>query len=101
MSSDGTALRHNALVYASKDEYLARTVPFLKAGIEAGEGAGVAHTKPGLPMMRGGPRPQAARGTLLDRHAPLPPPGRTLAPHHPVHLQQPPHNPTPPPRPHR
>ncbi len=36
MSSDGTALRHNALVYESKDEYLARAVPFLKAGIEAG-----------------------------------------------------------------
>src|SRR5439155_1362380 len=52
MSSDGTALRHNALVYESKDEYLARAVPFLKAGIEAGEGAVVAHTKPGLAMMR-------------------------------------------------
>ena len=52
MSSDPTALRHNALVYESTDEYLARAVPFLKAGIETGEGAVVAHTKPGLAMMR-------------------------------------------------
>ena len=56
MSSDCTPLRHNALVYESTDEYLARAVPFLKAGIEAGEGAVVAHTKPGLAMMRRGAR---------------------------------------------
>ena len=48
----GTALRHNALVYESQDEYLARAVPFLEEGIAAGEGAIVAHTKPGLAMMR-------------------------------------------------
>ncbi len=60
MSSDGTTLRHNALVYESTDEYLARAVPFLKAGIEAGEGAVVAHTKPGLAMCarRSAPKPR-------------------------------------------
>ena len=42
-----TALRHNALVYESPDEYLARAVPFLQEGIAAGEGAIVAHTGPG------------------------------------------------------
>src|SRR2546429_281061 len=66
MSSDGTALRHNALVYESNDEYLARAVPFLKAGIEAGEGAVVAHTKPGLAMMRGALGPRAAPVTLVE-----------------------------------
>jgi len=31
MTSDVTTFRHNALVYESTDEYLARVVPFLKA----------------------------------------------------------------------
>jgi hypothetical protein len=47
MSSNGTQLRHNAFVYESQDEYLGRAVPFLKEGIEAGEGALVAHTRGG------------------------------------------------------
>src|SRR5258707_967507 len=66
MSSDGTALRHHALVYESTDEYLACAVPFLKAGIEAGEGAIVAHTKPGLAMMREALGPDAPRGPFVD-----------------------------------
>ena len=49
MSSDGTVLRHNAFVYESHDEYIACAVPFLKEGLQAGEGAIVAHTKPGWP----------------------------------------------------
>ena len=66
MSSDGTTLRHNALVYESTDEYLARAVPFLKAGIEAGEGAVVAHTKPGLAMMREALGPDAERARQIE-----------------------------------
>ena len=79
MSSDGTALRHNALVYESKDEYLARVVPFLKAGIEAGEGAVVAHTKPGLAMMREALGPEAVRVTFVDVSGAYTRPARTLA----------------------
>src|SRR2546423_1465098 len=66
MSSDGTTLRHNALVYESTDAYLARAVPSLKAGIELGEGAVVAHTKPGLAMMREALGPEAERVTFVD-----------------------------------
>src|SRR5256714_10640019 len=88
MSSDGTSLRHNALVYASKDEYLARAVPFLKAGIEAGEGAVVAHTKPGLAMMREALGPEAARVTFVDVSAAYTRPARTLAAYHKVYVEQ-------------
>jgi anti-sigma regulatory factor (Ser/Thr protein kinase) len=88
MSPDGTALRHNALVYESKDEYLARAVPFLKAGIEAGEGAVVAHTKPGLAMMREALGPEAARVTFVDVSAAYTRPARTLAAYHEVYVEQ-------------
>lgn len=33
----GTGFRHEALFYADRDEFLAGTVPFVEAGIEAGE----------------------------------------------------------------
>jgi anti-sigma regulatory factor (Ser/Thr protein kinase) len=88
MNSDGTALRHNALVYESKDEYLARAVPFLKAGIEAGEGAVVAHTKPGLAMMREALGPEAAYVTFVDVSAAYTRPARTLAAYHEVYVEQ-------------
>src|SRR3954468_6283390 len=88
MSSDGTALRHNALVYESKDEYLARAVPFLKAGIEAGEGAVVAHTKPGLAMMREALGAEAAHVTFVDVSAAYTRPARTLAAYHTVYVEQ-------------
>ena len=88
MSSDCTTLRHNALVYESTDEYLARAVPFLKAGIEAGEGAVVAHTKPGLAMMREALGPEAARVTFVDVSAAYTRPARTLAAYHKVYVEQ-------------
>src|SRR5205809_6584763 len=88
MNSDDTALRHNALVYESTDEYLARAVPFLKAGIEAGEGSVVAHTKPGLAMMREALGPDAARVTFVDVSAAYTRPARTLAAYHKVYVEQ-------------
>ena len=47
MPSDGTALRHNAFIYESQDEYVARAVPFLKAALEVGDGAIVSNTSQG------------------------------------------------------
>jgi anti-sigma regulatory factor (Ser/Thr protein kinase) len=88
MSSDATALRHNALVYESKEEYVARAVPFLKSGIEAGEGAVVAHTKSGLAMMRDALGPEAAQVTFVDISAAYTRPARTLAAYHKVYLEQ-------------
>ena len=49
MTCDGHALRHNALVYGSAEEYVARAVAFLREGLAAGEGAIVANTRPASP----------------------------------------------------
>ena len=87
MSSDHTPLRHNALVYESTDEYLRRAVPFLKDGIEAGEGAIVAHTKPGLSMMREALGPEAAHVTFVDVSGAYTRPARTLAAYHEVYVE--------------
>jgi anti-sigma regulatory factor (Ser/Thr protein kinase) len=88
MPSNGTALRHNALVYDSQDEYLARAVPFLKDGIEAGEGTIVAHTKPGLAMMREELGADAAHVTFVDVSSTYTRPARTLASYDKVYAEQ-------------
>jgi anti-sigma regulatory factor (Ser/Thr protein kinase) len=88
MASNGTALRHNALVYESQEEYLARSVPFLRDGLEAGEGAIVAHTKPGLAMMREELGPDAAHVTFVDISSAYTRPARTLAAYHKVYAEQ-------------
>jgi anti-sigma regulatory factor (Ser/Thr protein kinase) len=88
MSSPRSALRHNALVYESQDEYLARAVPFLEEGVEAGEGAIVAHTKPGLAMMREALGDHAAGVTFVDVSAAYTRPARTLAAYHEVYAEQ-------------
>jgi anti-sigma regulatory factor (Ser/Thr protein kinase) len=81
-------LRHNALVYDSRDEYLAVAVPFLKEGIEAGEGAIVAHTKPGLALMREALGPAAAQVTFVDVSSAYTRPAHTLAAYHAVYAEQ-------------
>jgi anti-sigma regulatory factor (Ser/Thr protein kinase) len=87
MTSDRTALRHSALVYESQDEYFARAVPFLKEGIEAGEGAIVAHTKPGLAMMREALGSDAEQVTFVDVSSAYTRPARTLAAYHEVYVE--------------
>jgi anti-sigma regulatory factor (Ser/Thr protein kinase) len=81
-------LRHNALVYESQDEYLAHAVPFLTEGIEADEGAIVAHTKPGLAMMREELGPHAAQVTFVDVSSAYTRPAQTLAAYHKVMAEQ-------------
>jgi anti-sigma regulatory factor (Ser/Thr protein kinase) len=83
-----TSLRHNALVYESQDEYLAVAVPFLTEGIEAGEGAIVAHTKPGLALMREALAPVAADVTFVDVSSAYTRPAQTLAVYDAVFGQQ-------------
>ena len=79
--------RHNALVY-EQDEYLAVAVPFLREGIEAGEGAIVAHTKPGLAVMREALEPVAADVTFVDVSSAYTRPAQTLAAYHTVFAEQ-------------
>jgi anti-sigma regulatory factor (Ser/Thr protein kinase) len=88
MTSNGTTLRHNAFVYDSPDEYIARAVRFLKEGLEAGEGAIVAHTKPGMAMMREALGPDAAHVTFADVSSAYTRPARTLAAYHKVYAEQ-------------
>jgi len=59
-------LRHGAFAYESDDEYVARSLPFLKEGLEAGEGCVVAHTRDGIAMMRDALGRDAARVSFVD-----------------------------------
>jgi anti-sigma regulatory factor (Ser/Thr protein kinase) len=88
MTSDGTALRHNAFVYESHDDYVARAVPFLRGGLAAGEGAIVAHTKPGIAMMREALGADAANVTFVDVGSSYTRPARALAAYHRVYAEQ-------------
>jgi anti-sigma regulatory factor (Ser/Thr protein kinase) len=88
MTPDGTALRHNAFVYESADEYLACAVPFLREGLEAGEGAIVAQTKPGMAMLSEALGADAGRVTFVDVSSAYTRPARTLAAYHEVYAQQ-------------
>src|SRR3954468_14306665 len=88
MSSDTTELRHNALVYESQDDYVARSVAFLREGLQAGEGAVVAHTRPGLAVMREALGPDAASVTFVDVSSAYTRPARTLAAYHAVYADQ-------------
>jgi anti-sigma regulatory factor (Ser/Thr protein kinase) len=61
-----SALRHNAFVYESDDEYVARSTAFLKEGLEAGEGCMVGNTRDGIAMMRDALGPDADRVAFVD-----------------------------------
>jgi anti-sigma regulatory factor (Ser/Thr protein kinase) len=87
-SADGTALRHNAFVYESEGEYVARAVPFLRQGLEAGQGAIVANTRPGLATMREALGPDAALVTFVDVSSAYTRPAHTLAAYHRVYAEQ-------------
>jgi anti-sigma regulatory factor (Ser/Thr protein kinase) len=88
MTPDRRSLRHNAFVYESHDEYLACAVPFLKEGLQAGEGAIVAHTKPGMAMMREALGADAGRVAFVDVSSAYTRPARTLAAYHNVYAEQ-------------
>jgi anti-sigma regulatory factor (Ser/Thr protein kinase) len=88
MSSDRTELRHNAFVYESQDEYVARSAAFLREGLERGEGAIVANTRPGLAAMREALGPDAAQVTFVDVGSAYTRPARMLAAHHKVMAEQ-------------
>lgn len=88
MTANGSPFRHSALVYESQDEYVALSVPFLREGIEAGEGAIVANTKRGLAVMREALGADAAHMTFFDVSAAYTRPARTLASYNKVYAEQ-------------
>jgi anti-sigma regulatory factor (Ser/Thr protein kinase) len=83
-----SALRHNAFVYESDDEYLGRTAEFLKEGLEAGEGAIVGNTRNGLAMMRDALGPDAERVAFFDVTSTYTRPARTVATYYGVFAEQ-------------
>jgi anti-sigma regulatory factor (Ser/Thr protein kinase) len=80
--SSATALRHHGFVYDSDDEYVGRSVAFLRAGLEAGEGAIVANTRGGLAKMRDALGPDAERVTFFDLSRTYTRPARAVAAYH-------------------
>jgi anti-sigma regulatory factor (Ser/Thr protein kinase) len=91
MTSTREQLRHGAFLYESPDEYVARAVPFLLEGLEAGEGTIVASTRPGLATMREALGQDAAHVTFIDIGAFYTQPARVLAAYHSVfvdHLRE-------------
>jgi anti-sigma regulatory factor (Ser/Thr protein kinase) len=82
------ALRHHAFVYGSDDEYVARSVAFLKDGLDAGEGAIVANTRDGLAMMHEALGPDADRVAFVDVSATYTRPARTVAAYYGTFLEQ-------------
>jgi anti-sigma regulatory factor (Ser/Thr protein kinase) len=87
MSSEDRG-RHSALLYESQDAYVEFAVPFLKDGLELGEGAIVAHTRPGLAMMREALGSDAAHVTFVDVSSAYTRPARTLASYRQVYVEQ-------------
>jgi hypothetical protein len=88
MTSARTAFRHNAFVYQSLDEYVVRSLAFLREGLDTGEGAVVANTRPGLAAMRDALGSDATRVTFVDVSTAYTRPARTLAAYHQVYIEQ-------------
>jgi anti-sigma regulatory factor (Ser/Thr protein kinase) len=82
------ALRHNAFLYGSDDEYVAHSVEFLKDGLEAGEGAIVGNTRDGLAMMREALGPDADRVAFFDVGSTYTRPAHAVATYYEVFLEQ-------------
>jgi anti-sigma regulatory factor (Ser/Thr protein kinase) len=79
MRYDSDALRHSAYVYDDIDEYVSRSVAFLKDGLAAGEGCIVAQTRHRLAMTREALGPDADRVAFVDVGSTYTRPARTLA----------------------
>lgn len=88
MSRDSIAMRHNAFVYESLDEYVPRAATFLQEGLKAGEGAVVGHTRPGIAAMREALGDDAKRVTFVNVEEAYTRPARTLAVFHELYVEQ-------------
>src|SRR2546423_15719985 len=72
-------LRHTAFAYEGDDEYVERSLAFLKEGMDAGEGCVVAHTRDGIAMMREAFGRDADRVSFVDVGSVYTRPARALA----------------------
>jgi anti-sigma regulatory factor (Ser/Thr protein kinase) len=83
-----SALRHNAFVYDTTEDYLSTAVTFLREGLLRGEGAVVANTRPGIAAMRDALGAQAVDVTFVDVSAAYTRPVKTLAAYHRVYAEE-------------
>jgi anti-sigma regulatory factor (Ser/Thr protein kinase) len=66
MSSENVSLRHGAFVYEAEDEYVERSVAFIRDGLDAGEGCIVAHARDRIAVMREALGRDAERVAFVD-----------------------------------
>jgi anti-sigma regulatory factor (Ser/Thr protein kinase) len=88
MSSENVALRHSAFVYDAEDDYVNRSVAFIRDGLEAGEGCIVGHSRDWLAIMRDALGPDAERVTFVDVGSTYTRPARAVAAYHGTFLDQ-------------
>jgi anti-sigma regulatory factor (Ser/Thr protein kinase) len=81
-------LRHHAFVYESKDDYITRSVAFLRDGLDAGEAAIVGDSRDGLAVMREALGADADRVVFCDLGSTYTRPARTLATYYDLFLGQ-------------
>jgi anti-sigma regulatory factor (Ser/Thr protein kinase) len=79
MTPETTAFRHSAYVYEEEDEYLARSVAFLRDGLEAGEASIFAQTRDRIAMVRDALGPDAERVTFVNIGSTYTRPARAVA----------------------
>jgi anti-sigma regulatory factor (Ser/Thr protein kinase) len=72
-------LRHSAFVYDADDEYVARSIAFLRDGLDAGEACMVGHTRDWLAIMRDALGPDADRVAFIDVGSTYTRPARAIA----------------------
>ena len=82
------AFRHNAFRYESEDDYVARSVGFVKEGLQAGEGAIVANTRDRLAIMREALGNDAERVAFVDIKGTYTRPARTVAAYYGTFLRE-------------
>ncbi len=88
MTSENATLRHGAFVYEGDDEYVARSVAFLKDGLEVGDGCIFAQTRDRIAMMRDALGPDADRVAFVDVSSTYTRPARAVAAYYGTFLGQ-------------
>jgi len=76
------AMRHDAFVYDSDEDYAARSAGFLREGLDAGECCVVAHNRAGLALMRDALGPDADRTVFVNLSWTYTRPARAVAAYH-------------------
>jgi anti-sigma regulatory factor (Ser/Thr protein kinase) len=88
MRSETLQLRHSAFVYEEADEYLERSIAFLRDGLDAGEACMVGHSRDWLAIMRDALGPDAERVTFVDLGPIYTRPARAVAAYYGAFLDQ-------------